>query len=283
MEGEQNFLDKFTAFQSKLIDVDFKREFEELGFDLVIKGGSEAYEYNIYITQDSDVKTVINTGKLTNPDDRRKWIGVTKSHLEEMLEYNKPTLSPDIRLKLYNTLEGFKHLMDENNPLINEMATRKYQLGLIKAINTEERDFWASTYKDGTMIEKLSRMGDYARIATGEEMNIKFNTQIFDPKKPYVTIPGLNNSQLVLSPTADSASGFLGKIVTSRKGYSSALPVSEISKLDPNELKPLMQAIGRANREDCLRVKNLLTPPENCQKNQPAKRENGYRHTPVAA
>ncbi|MEN1508279.1 hypothetical protein, partial [Pseudomonas aeruginosa] len=116
MDGENEFLDKVSQFGNSLNDMDLKREFEELGIDLVIKSAGEAYSYRIYAAKDNEYITYFDTGKLTVKDEVRGWKGISKSSLEEMYEYNKSTLPVEIRLKTYNILEGLKHLMDTGSP-----------------------------------------------------------------------------------------------------------------------------------------------------------------------
>lgn len=276
MEGESNFLDKVSQFGNSLNDIDFKREFEELGIDLVIKSSGEAYSYRIYAAKDKEYITFFDTDKLTVKDDVRGWKGISKSSLEEMFEYNKSSLPLEVRLKTFNILEGLKHLMDTGSPIFQEIERRKYNLDKIRNFNLEEKEQLQENYRDGRLLKVVQNLGMYANFHTGVEMNERYMTKLYEEKKNYMTLPLSikNNTQLVITPDADTTSGFNGKIVSSRKGYSSSIPLPEIGKLDKDEMRVVVNEIKKFKVDQIKRIKKLRAYEEERSKNESSHPKN---------
>ena len=276
MEGESNFLDKVSQFGNSLNDIDFKREFEELGIDLVIKSSGEAYSYRIYAAKDKEYITFFDTDKLTVKDDVRGWKGISKSSLEEMFEYNKSSLPLEVRLKTFNILEGLKHLMDTGSPIFQEIERRKYNLDKIRNFNLEEKEQLQENYRDGRLLKVVQNLGMYANFHTGVEMNERYMTKLYEEKKNYMTLPLSikNNTQLVITPDADTTSGFNGKIVSSRKGYSSSIPLPEIGKLDKDEMRVVVNEIKKFKVDQIKRIKQLRAYEEERSKNESSHPKN---------
>ncbi|WP_449102013.1 hypothetical protein [Pseudomonas extremaustralis] len=261
-EGEDKLIDSFRKFDNQLLDIDFKSEFERLGLELHVKN-AEAYSYRIYASIGKENLSYIDTGKLTYKDPIRSWVGITKPNMEEMLEYNKSSMPKDVRFKLYNMLEGFKHLMDNTDEMFQELERRKYQLEKIKDKNLTEKLELSKNYADGDLTGVIYSLGAMtSNMYTGSEMNAKYETQVFDSKKDYMTIMLGGGSELVLHRDEEAASGYFGKIITSRKGYSASVPLAEISKLDKDELSSVMSKIYVENKDQLIRlqkVRGLIT------------------------
>lgn len=276
MEGESNFLDKVSQFGNSLNDIDFKREFEELGIDLVIKSSGEAYSYRIYAAKDKEYITYFDTEKLTVKDEVRGWKGISKSSLEEMFEYNKSSLPLEVRLKTFNILEGLKHLMDTGSPIFQEIERRKYNLDKIRNFNLEEKEQLQENYREGRLLKVVQNLGMYANFHTGVEMNERYMTKLYEEKKNYMTLPLSikNNTQLVITPDADTSSGFNGKIVSSRKGYSSSIPLPEIGKLDKDEMRVIVNEIKKFKVDQIKRIKQLRAYEEERSKNESSHPKN---------
>ncbi|HCE5868838.1 TPA: hypothetical protein NHK58_001440 [Pseudomonas aeruginosa] len=269
MEGENEFLDKVSQFGNSLNDMDLKREFEELGIDLVIKSAGEAYSYRIYAAKDNEYITYFDTGKLTVKDEVRGWKGISKSSLEEMYEYNKSTLPVEIRLKTYNILEGLKHLMDTGSPIFQEIERRKYNLDKIKELNLTERATLQEDYKNGKLINIIENLGMFSNFYTGGEMNDKYQTKAYEESKNYMILPLSirTDTQIVITPDNETASGFNGKIVSSRKGYSSSIPLAEIGKLDKEKMRSVVDEIKKFKIDQIRRIKKLRGYEEDRNKN----------------
>lgn len=262
-DGEDKLIDSFRKFDNQLLDIDFKSEFERLGLDLVVKHGGEPYSYRIYASNGKENLSYIDTGKLTYKDPIRSWVGITKNKVEEMIEYNKSSMPHKVRFELYNMMEGFKHLMDNTDEMFQELERRKYQLEKIKDKNLTEKLELSKSYSEGDLTRIISSLGSLtSSMYTGNEMNAKYETQIFDNKKDYMTIMLGGGSELVLHSDEEAASGYFGKIITSRKGYSASIPIAEISKLDKDELSSVMSKIYVENKDQLVRlqkVRGLIT------------------------
>lgn len=256
--GEDKLTEAFRKFDNQLLDVDLKSEFERLGLELNVKHGGEAYSYRIYASTGKENLSYIDTGKLTYKDPIRNWVGITKSNMEEMIEYNKSSMPKDVRFKLFNMLEGFKHKMDNTDEIFLEIERRTYNLNKIKEKNLVEKDEIHESYKNGHLTGMISSLGLMtSNMHTGDEMNTRHETQSFDAKKDYMTIMLGGGSELVLHRDEETASGYLGKILTSRKGYSASIPCPEISKLDKDELSAVMSKIYLENKDQLLRLQRV--------------------------
>ncbi|WP_449105035.1 hypothetical protein [Pseudomonas mohnii] len=256
--GEDKLTEAFRKFDNQLLDIDLKSEFERLGLELNVKHGGEAYSYRIYASTGKENLSYIDTGKLTYKDPIRNWVGISKSNMEEMIEYNKSSMPKDVRFKLFNMLEGFKHLMDNTDGMFQEIERRTYNLNKIKEKNLTEKDEIHESYKNGHLISMISSMGGMTSFMyTGDEMNATHDTQAFDAKKDYMTIMLGGGSVLVLHRDEETASGYLGKILTSRKGYSASIPCPEISKLDKDELSSAMSKIHLQNKDNLVRLQKV--------------------------
>lgn len=257
-DGEDKLAEAFRKFDNQLLDIDLKSEFERLGLELNVKHGGEAYSYRIYASIGKENLSYIDTGKLTYKDPIRNWVGITKSNMEEMIEYNKSSMPKDVRFNLFNMLEGFKHKMDNTDEIFQEIERRTYNLNKIKEKNLTEKDEIHQSYKDGHLTDMISRMGQMTSyMYTGDELNAKHDTQAFDAKKDYMTIMLGGGSELVLHRDDETASGYLGKILTSRKGYSASISCPEISKLDKEELSTAMSKIHLQNKGNLVRLQKL--------------------------